>query len=211
MGKRVFGAGLIAADHIYLKKGRRKEPKYLGTSGGGSVGNTLAMLTLLGHDCEVFGVTGNDLVSNIIRSDFDLFGISHSLLRKRGKPNRYVKSRQYSHLIDENRQKHAFKRICLSCGEKFTRDFQLAKRDYTPSVWETATSADAVHLDRANRITVDLAVECGKQTQHRLKAGLGIGRAGVGEGAAAARGQPVVTGQLGVSGDHLREFWTADG
>lgn len=157
MKKTVFGAGLIVADHIFLSRGKGSKPEYLGTSGGGSVGNTLCLLSLLGHDCTVFGVVGNNSAANIIRSDFDLFGVSHSFLTKRGKPNQYVKSRQYSHIIDEKRRAHYFKRKCLKCGEVFTRDFQVAERDLTNKVKKAATVANVIHLDRANKVTIELA------------------------------------------------------
>jgi len=156
MTKTVIGAGLIAADHIFVKRKNSDAKEYLGSSGGGSVGNTLCLLSLLGHNCKAFGIVGNNSVADIIRSDFDLFDVSHSLLVKRGKPNKYVKSRQYSHIIDERRHTHSFKNECLSCGEHFTRDFQLSPRDLTDRVIRAVEDADVVHLDRANGVLLDL-------------------------------------------------------
>jgi len=157
MPKKIFGSGLITADHIFIKEKKDSEPEYLGTSGGGSIGNTLSLLTLLGHDCEVFGIVGNNTISDIIRSDFDLFRISSSLLVKRGKPNQYVKSRQYSHLITVYNNSHSFKGKCLHCGENFSRDFQMSKRDLTDKVKKNAKNSDIIHLDRVNNITFELA------------------------------------------------------
>ncbi len=159
MTKRVFGAGLIAADHVFLWKGRSSQPKYLGTSGGGSIGNTHCLLSLLGYECEVFGVVGNDYVADIMRSDFDVFHVSHRFVRRRGRPSRIVSTRQYSHLIDESKPAHKFKRKCLACGKGFKRQYQLSAGDLKDDVRNAARASNAIHVDRANRVTISLASE----------------------------------------------------
>ncbi len=66
---RVLGTGLMAIDHIWYVQGnslKNSKPEYLGSSGGGSVGNTLCMLSLLGHKTSSFGVIGNDLAGSLL-------------------------------------------------------------------------------------------------------------------------------------------------
>jgi len=155
MERKAFGTGLITADHIYKKE--KKNDKYFGTSGGGSVGNTLCMLSLLEFQAEIFGVVGNDPISDVIINDLEKFDVSHSLLKRRGELGEVVQSRQYSHLIDTDKGKHYFKRECLECGIEFQRRYHISNGDLTEDVYKSLKKSDVVHFDRANKKVLKLA------------------------------------------------------
>lgn len=154
----VFGSGLVAVDHIFRvdKKNRTVcGSKYLGSAGGGSVPNMLCLLSLLGHDSSVFGITGNDLAARIVEEEFRLFGIDCSSVVKRGKRD-LVYTRQYSHEILSN-GKHNFKTFCFKCNSKFSREYQISKLDVNRKVEEKAKKSSLFLFDRANQATYNLA------------------------------------------------------
>ncbi len=160
----VLGAGLIAIDHMFLvpaKSLRRANPEFLGSSGGGSVGNTLCMLRLLGHQTAAFGVVGNDAGGSLVRSDLQAFGVGASLLLSRGHIGDLRQTRQFSHVIYSD-GRHAFRKSCLACGTPFRREIQLGSEDVTDAVLRVSRGSGVVHLDRANEATLRLAKECKK-------------------------------------------------
>jgi len=159
MGKSVLGAGLVAVDHVFMSKtnrGTRGAYTYLGSTGGGSVSNTLCMLSLLGHKTHIFGIVGNDFPERIIISDFAKFNVD-SLLVSRGGPKDIRKTRQFSHIVYPN-GRHSFKEKCLRCAEPFSREFQMTESDLSKTARALASEVDIVHVDRANRVTRELTM-----------------------------------------------------
>jgi sugar/nucleoside kinase (ribokinase family)/fructoselysine-6-P-deglycase FrlB-like protein len=155
----VTGAGLIPVDHIFRTDKVRSKPedlRYLGSSGGGSIGNTLSMLSLLGHSCSVFGLVGNDEAARIVRSDFTQFGVNHSGLVRRGSPRDPRPTRQYSHLIRPDGA-HTFSERCLKCGQPFTRSFLMTGADVTSDQLKLVRSSKLLFLDRVNGASDQLA------------------------------------------------------
>lgn len=89
MRKSVLGAGLVAVDHLFMSKTEKRnleEYVFLGSMGGGSVSNTLCMLSLLGHKTYIFGVVGNDYPQRIANLDFARFNVDYGLLVTKGSP-----------------------------------------------------------------------------------------------------------------------------
>lgn len=155
--KNVLGAGLIAVDHIFLsKKKHDKNSTFLGSSGGGTVSNILTMLSLLGYQCSVFGVIGNDENSYLVMQDLQHYGVTSKYLRRRGTSNKVVHTREYSHVIYEN-GKHEFLENCELCGTKFKKEFQISRRDLTRDILMVAEKTDILVVDRANEATLRLA------------------------------------------------------
>lgn len=155
----VLGAGLIAVDHIFLQKGptsKMEDMQYLGSAGGGSVGNTLTFLSLLGNPTQVFGIIGNDIASRIVRADFTRFNVDHSALVKRGTAPEIKRTRQFSHLIRQNGQA-SFTDRCMKCGGNLDRDFQMTRNDLSKDIKESAKRSRLTVLDRANSATLELA------------------------------------------------------
>jgi sugar/nucleoside kinase (ribokinase family) len=157
--KKVLGAGLIAVDHIFRVGSVRNTKKYsyLGSTGGGSVSNTLCMLSLLGYKTNIFGIVGNDYSERIASADFAKFNVDYSSVIRRGNLGSLKNTRQYSHLIGPN-GRHSFKQKCLMCGHPFNRQLQMIKKDLTDRVIELASNVDLLHLDRANSATEELAI-----------------------------------------------------
>ncbi len=148
----------MAVDHIFLSVDDNKRPReyqYLGSSGGGTVSNILTMLSLLGHKTTIFGITGNDIGQRIVREDFLSFDVNYDLLVQRGNRTDIKTTRQYSHRILQN-GKHYFDTSCLNCGNKFTIDYQMSKKDLSNKVIETAKNKELI-IDRANSITIQLS------------------------------------------------------
>lgn len=168
MEKSVLGAGLVAVDHVFKsRKGRTSAGSaYLGSTGGGSVSNTLCMLSLLGHRTYIFGIVGNDYPQRIAVMNFAKFGVDHSLLISRGGPRDFRQTRQFSHVVYPN-GKHSFREKCLQCNKPFLRDFQMVKQDLSERVREIAGKADVVHIDRANGATKEL-VTLAKKHGHMI-------------------------------------------
>ncbi|NVM55661.1 MAG: hypothetical protein HWN66_18320 [Candidatus Helarchaeota archaeon] len=156
--KKVFGAGLLAVDHIFLSLNDNERPRkyeYLGSSGGGTVSNILCMLSILGHETAIFGITGNDMGERIIKEDFRFFNINHDNIVKRGKRREIKTTRQFTHKILLN-GKHSFESTCYECGEKFTRDYQMTENDLTEPIIKVTKNHNLI-FDRANKATMKLA------------------------------------------------------
>lgn len=157
MNKSVLGAGLVAVDHVFKSRKKRTSAgyTYLGSTGGGSVSNTLCMLSLLGYRTHIFGLVGNDYPQRIVATNFAKFGVDHSLLISRGGPKDFRQTRQFSHVVYPN-GKHSFREKCLQCNQPFVRDFQMVKEDLSEKVRDLAGRANVVHIDRANGATKEL-------------------------------------------------------
>jgi len=159
MTKSILGAGLVAVDHIFksgTKRASGRTVTYLGSTGGGSMSNTLCMLSLLGHRTHVFGIVGNDYPERIASADFARFNVDYSLLVSRGSLGDLKGTRQFSHIIYPNGE-HSFKQECLKCHKPFTRQFQMTKTDLSEKVRQVAGGVDVLHIDRANEATQKLA------------------------------------------------------
>jgi len=157
--KSIFGSGLIAVDHIFLAEETGRSPKkleYLGSAGGGTIPNTLCLLSLLGYNTYIFGVTGNDVNEKIIREEFTSFGVNYDNLIKRGDNKDFRLTRQFSHLILKNGT-HRFKTYCLDCGTKFGRAYQISKSDLNKNIQKLAETSNLLLLDRANQASYSLA------------------------------------------------------
>jgi sugar/nucleoside kinase (ribokinase family)/fructoselysine-6-P-deglycase FrlB-like protein len=151
----VVGAGLLPVDHMFQSETMRPKAtnlEYLGSAGGGSVGNTLTLLSLLGHRCVVTGLVGNDEGARIVRSDFTRFGINAANVVQRGSPRDLRQTRQYSHLIRPDGS-HSFVEECLKCGLPFRRTFQMTESDLSPGLGKLVQSAQLLFLDRVNGAT----------------------------------------------------------
>lgn len=159
MSKSIFGSGLIAVDHIFLAEEKGRSPKkleYLGSAGGGTIPNALCLLSLLGYNTYIFGVTGNDVNENIIREEFNRFGVNYDNLIRRGNHKDFRLTRQFSHLILKDGT-HRFKTYCLDCGTKFGRDYQISKSDLNNNNKKLAETSNLLLLDRANQASYSLA------------------------------------------------------
>lgn len=150
---------MIAVDHIFLARGSwRSDSKleYLGSAGGGSIPNTLCLLSLLGYKTSVFGLVGNDLGERIVKEEFGLFKVDCDSLVERGGRKDLRFTRQFSHVIYPNGT-HKFKKHCLGCGSEFGREYQISKLDVDKKTSELAGKADLLLLDRANAAALYLA------------------------------------------------------
>ena len=158
MAKSVMGAGLVAVDHVFKSDTKRAGSRltYLGSTGGGSVSNTLCMLSLLGYRTHIFGIVGNDYSERIATTDFARFNVDYSPLVSRGSPGNLKGTRQFSHVIYSDGE-HSFKEECLKCHHPFTRQLQMTKADLSKKVNQIAGEADVLHVDRANEATEELA------------------------------------------------------
>ena len=148
MQKSVLGAGLVAVDHVFLSKMRRGtlgRYSYLGSTGGGSVSNTLCMLSLLGYKTHIFGLTGNDYPAHIVRADFSKFNVDHNCLITRGGPADFRRTRQFSHIIYLDGE-HSFKEKCLRCNQSFSREFQMTSTDLSDKTQELACNVNVFAL-----------------------------------------------------------------
>lgn len=154
--KQILGAGLIAVDHIFLAQKKGSQSRFIGSSGGGSVSNVLSMLSLLGYECSIFGVVGNDLSEYIVESEFREFNINFSNIKRRRTDGEIVRTRQYSHLIYDN-GRHEYLEKCANCGSKFGRQYQISTRDLNRELTQLSRKVDAFVVDRANQATIDLA------------------------------------------------------
>jgi sugar/nucleoside kinase (ribokinase family) len=158
LAKRVLGSGLIAVDHIFSATSARSTRfAYLGSTGGGSVSNTLCLLSLLGHKTKIFGVVGNDFSERIASSDFAKFNIDYTSVITRGFLGNPKETRQFSHVISPD-GRHKFSQKCLRCGHIFSRQLQMTRKDVKDTVIQSANEADVLHLDRANGATEELAI-----------------------------------------------------
>lgn len=156
----IFGMGLVAVDHIFLKTLTPEHEtafKYLGSAGGGSVGNTLSFLGALGFKTAIVGTIGNDIQSEIIKQDFKNFGVGTRWLIQRGGAGEFRRSRQYFHVISESNYSHTFLHHCPSCMVPVNRSVVFNKRDITKEMLEDARKCQIVHIDRANDSSLMLA------------------------------------------------------
>jgi sugar/nucleoside kinase (ribokinase family)/fructoselysine-6-P-deglycase FrlB-like protein len=155
----VLGMGLVAVDHIYLQAttSDQEKPKYLGSAGGGSVGNTLAFLGALGFKTAIIGATGNDIPSEIIKQDFKNFGVTTRGLIPRGGAGQFKRSRQYFHVISESKHTHDFLHKCPDCEKPVGRSVVFNKKGITKEMLETAQRCRILHIDRANDSSLILA------------------------------------------------------
>jgi sugar/nucleoside kinase (ribokinase family) len=159
MAKSVLGSGLVAVDHIFLASSLKESSstfEYLGSAGGGTVANTLCLMSLLGHKTHVFSLVGNDLGERIVKEDFRLFKVNYDNLVQRGDQKDLRFTRQFSHLIFPNGD-HKFKSNCLKCGSDFKREYQISEKDVTKKTSNLAEKTDLLILDRANEATLLLA------------------------------------------------------
>lgn len=159
MRAQVLGAGLIAVDHIFLQKGpvnRTEEVEYLGSAGGGSVGNTLSLLSMLGSSASAFGLVGNDPSARLVRADFVRFGVNANHLVRRGRPRESRRTRQFSHIVKPDGNA-AFVERCLKCGADLGRDSQMTSSDLTREIRDIARTAKVLVTDRANGAILELA------------------------------------------------------
>ena len=159
---RIFGVGLMCVDHIFLSPSRRirqKNLEYLGSSGGGSVGNTLCMLSVLGHRTQAFGVIGNDQTGVLIKHDLSTFEVDAKRLVMRGGLKDLRQSRQFCHIIYPD-GKHTNKTVCPKCGVPFRREIQFGEDDLCSEVVDNSRHSDLIHIDRANKGSVGLAGAC---------------------------------------------------
>ena len=154
--KLILGAGLIAVDHIFLAQKKGSPSRFIGSSGGGSVSNALSMLSLLGYECSIFGVVGNDLSKYIVESEFREFNINFSNIKRRRTNGEIVRTRQYSHLIYDH-SKHEYLEKCANCGSKFGRQYQISTGDLNRELLQLSLKADIFLVDRANQSTITLA------------------------------------------------------
>ena len=168
MKKSVLGAGLIAVDHVFMSRTKRRTRRghvYLGSTGGGSVANTLCMLSLLGNKTYVFGIVGNDYSERIVSTDFAKFNVDYSSIVSRGYSKDFKRTRQFSHIVYPD-ARHSFKEKCLQCNGPFPREFQMSEGDLSRRIMEIAGEVDVVHVDRANKVTKKLATIAAKDGHH---------------------------------------------
>lgn len=152
---------MVAVDHIFLSSKNRANAdlEYLGSAGGGTIPNTLCLLSILGYKTHIFGLVGNDHGEVIVREEFKRFSVNYDNLVKREDCKRLISTRQYSHLILPNGS-HSFRKECLACKSKFGREFQISISDLkvrAKHVQSLAEQVDLLILDRANRATFTLA------------------------------------------------------
>ena len=155
----ILGAGLVALDHIFVTNkavARVGSTEYLGSAGGGSVGNTLCMLSLFGHSTAVTGVVGEDPAGKRLKSDFAQFGVDNTGLIVRGGARETRRSRQFSHIIYPDGH-HSFRDQCLRCGTPFAREIAVLPSDLNDRLTTLVSAANVLHIDRANDFTVRLA------------------------------------------------------
>lgn len=155
----VVGMGLAAVDHIFINyaNSNNDEPQYIGSAGGGSVGNTLSFLGALGYKTSLIGVVGNDIQSEIIRQDLKSFGVQTRWLVQKGKAGQFRRSRQYFQIISEDNHTHRFELECPSCKIATGRSVVFTKQDITKDMIEAARNCRIIHIDRANDASISLA------------------------------------------------------
>lgn len=153
----VVGMGLVAVDHIFIDDSKNKEPQYIGSAGGGSVGNTLSFLGALGYKTGLIGAIGNDTQSEIIKQDLKNFGIYTGWLVQKGKAGQFRRSRQYFQIISERTHSHKFELECPSCKVATGRSVVLTIKDITKDMIEAAKKCRIIHIDRANDASISLA------------------------------------------------------
>ena len=173
---KIVGSGLISVDNMFIVKrngvfgqnsevegispGEKLPCRYIGSHGGGSASNTLCILSKLGFESSIIGVTGKDLGADLVRREFADFAVRSDLvLQKEGE------TRQFTHLIYPN--SHSFRSECPICRNGFPRAPILDERDILAKseILERVFSGDIVHIDRANKVTlrlVESAYEKGK-------------------------------------------------
>ncbi len=164
--ERILGVGLISVDNLFLvRKGtfgensevegvspKEKWPcRYIGSHGGGSASNTVCILSKLGFDTAVFGITGNDSGSKIVYDEFKRFGVNADLVTQRE-----GMTRQFSHLIFP--KYHEFQSICPICGNELPRAPQLRGSDQglVGDILKDIEGRDILHIDRSNPLTLRL-------------------------------------------------------
>jgi sugar/nucleoside kinase (ribokinase family) len=159
MKLEVIGMGLAAVDHIFIDhdKQNNKEPQYMGSAGGGSVGNTLSFLGALGYKTGLIGVIGNDIQSEIIKQDLKSFGVQTGWLVQKGKAGQFRRSRQYFQIISEHNHTHRFELECPSCKMATDRSVVFTKKEITKDMIEAARNCRIIHIDRANDASISLA------------------------------------------------------
>lgn len=175
MAKSILGAGLVAVDHIFLAEDKGRSPKrlaYLGSAGGGSIPNSLCLLSLLGYKTYIFGATGNDECERIIKEEFRSFGVDCDHLVRKGDRTDLRLTRQFSHLILTDGS-HSFKKYCLECGSNFSRDYQISKYDMNDKIRDLAKEAHLLLLDRANKANLSLA-QIASQNKRKIAYDLGF-------------------------------------
>lgn len=158
MREVIFGAGLLAVDHIFFSKNKSpysKKIEYLGSTGGGTIPNALCLLSLLGYKTYMFGLTGNDICERIINEDFRQFGVNSDFVRKRGDNKNLKITRQFSHIIYQN-GRHIFKKECMACNNIFSRGYQITKKDLTKKLIDFSPKINLLLIDRSNNATLEL-------------------------------------------------------
>lgn len=164
---KIVGSGLVSVDNMFLVKkngvfgqnsevegvspGEKMPCRYIGSHGGGSASNTLCILSKLGFESSVIGVTGKDHGAKLVLDEFADFGVRSDLVaQKEGE------TRQFAHLIYPNA--HAFKSECPICRNEFHRAPSLDERDILAKsdLLERIFNSDIFHVDRANKITLRL-------------------------------------------------------
>jgi sugar/nucleoside kinase (ribokinase family)/fructoselysine-6-P-deglycase FrlB-like protein len=162
---KILGTGLISVDNLFVvkKDSTSKESsnvserfpsenppsRYIGSHGGGSVGNTLCILSKFGFESSILGAIGKDPGAELVNSEFKEFGVRSELIGYKEKD-----TRQFTHLIYPN--SHIFNSVCPVCRKKFhhapilDENDVFSKNDVLRDIYDT----DILHVDRANKITL---------------------------------------------------------
>jgi sugar/nucleoside kinase (ribokinase family)/fructoselysine-6-P-deglycase FrlB-like protein len=151
------------ADSSTVQDDSEKGPQYLASINGGSVGNTLTALAILGNHTSVLSAIGDDAYGKRLIRDLNEFGVTTSLLRtKKG-----GRTRRFSHIIYQDRKiDHAFLGICPWCNTKFGKGATLNPNDMESlDIIEAITTADILHIDRPSRYNMKLVEKAAANTK----------------------------------------------
>jgi sugar/nucleoside kinase (ribokinase family) len=171
---KIVGSGIISVDNIFVVKNnavfgensenegvsQAKLPcRYIGSNGGGSASNTLCILSKLGFQSAILGVTGRDRGAKLVSNEFRQFGVSTDLVIEKED----CETRQFTHIISPNG--HTFNSVCPVCGSRFPRAPTLLDRDVFSEnrTLSRIYDSDILHVDRANRINLRLVDEAYNQ------------------------------------------------
>src|SRR5438552_9120453 len=165
---KILGTGLVSVDNLFVVKkdsaskdnnsapeefpDKSPPSRYIGSHGGGSVGNTLCILSKFGFEASILGAIGKDPGGELVNSEFQEFGVRSKLIEYKEKD-----TRQFTHLIYPN--SHIFNSVCPVCRKKFhhapilDENDVFSRNDVLKDIYDT----DVLHVDRANKITLKVA------------------------------------------------------
>ncbi|HEC37758.1 hypothetical protein LCGC14_0459940 [marine sediment metagenome] len=166
----IFIAGLITADHIFLKN--EKNWDYIGSIGGGSAANVYFALKSFGVPVKLIGAVGNKKpnILNIALKDINSNSKNNNIIHI----SEDAETREYYHLIKKsnNHWNHKFSSNSPVSNKKQAYSVQFRKSFFMKEFKNSIDECKLFYMDRLSKSLLEFA-ELAKEKKIRLIFDLG--------------------------------------